>query len=288
MMKLKQYLRNSARPALPLFSLISCLLFLGCNSNIEPTYKEEDIPSAVQKICKEEYSLDVKTERTQNTLWIYAPLSKILHKEFIKNPDKMFDEEIAEKLRNIFTTIGRVVMSADKTPDFFCLVASDINLGLDYTIIGNTLDIKKSYAGIIPWPEANRRYVINFDINEDAIGDLYGEHIKAQDIEFGDFLAKQIAQRFDAKFQENESAKYFKPRRTKAKFKDNILIIQYEIAQILPPPKKVDIVSDIVDIAAYCIKTYEFKDFDSLQITDMKTKATNVFSASDMWARKSP
>ena len=158
MTKSKLFLKSSAKSAL-LFSLF-LINFLGCSSEIKPTYQENDIPHLVKKICKEEYNLDVTTFRTSTTLWVYAPLEKILHKDYGVDKDKIFDEDMIEKLRNILTTTGRVLISADKAPSFYALVASDVNIGIDYIIIGNVVDIKKSYSGFIPWMEANRRYLV--------------------------------------------------------------------------------------------------------------------------------
>ena len=134
MMKLKPSLKTLARPALLFVSTLSLLLLSGCSSKIEPTYKEKDIPYLIKKICKDEYNLDVTTQRTHNTLWIYAPMDKILHKDYGLKEDKIFDDEIMDKIRNIITTIGRVLISSDNTPQFFAFLASDIKLGIDYTI----------------------------------------------------------------------------------------------------------------------------------------------------------
>ena len=137
---------NSVKAALLLFSFFLYLNLSGCQNSLEPTFKEEDIPELVKQILKDEYKLDVITERTETTLWIYVPLPKILDKDYGVKEGKFFDEEMTDKLRNILSTVGRVVLSSNKAPEFFALWASDINIGLDYIIIGNVLDIKKSYG----------------------------------------------------------------------------------------------------------------------------------------------
>ena len=246
MMRSKLSSRNSARRVL-LFSLL-LLVFSGCESNIEPTYKEKDIPYLVKNICKNEYGLDVTTQRTNTTLWIYAPLSKILHKEYGVKEDKVFDEEIGEKLRNILTTVGRVLISADNTPEFFALLASDVNLGLDYSIIGNVLDIKKSYAGFLPWTESNRRYVIRFTLASDATNDQSGKHMKIYDVTLSDFLAEQIAQRIGAHFQGEELRKYFKVERSEGIFNQGTFIFRYAIKLTTEMKTPLDIQLEILKI----------------------------------------
>lgn len=286
MMRLKPSSKNSAKPALLFNFTLFLLLFLSsCSKPIEPTYKEEDIPYLVKQICKDEYNLEVTTQRTTTVLWIYAPLSKILHQDYGTKEDKIFDEEMSDKLRNILTTIGRVLISSDNTPEFFALTASDINLGLDYTIIGNVLDIKKSYAGFIPWTETNRRYVIGFRIAPEAIGDSSGTHLQVYEINLVDFLAEQIAQRIGAQFQGEERKKYFKVEKSKGSFRNDTFIFEYSIEQILKPPKEIDIKKEILNTITYCIKTYEFKDFTMVEINDLIRQDKLILSNATIWAR---
>lgn len=287
MMRLKLFLRNLVKPAL-LFNLLICIIFAGCKGQIEPTYKEENLTSLVKQICKDEYNLDVITARTSTTLWVYAPLSKILHKDYGKKEDKIFDEEMVDKLRNILTTIGRVLVSSERTPEFFVLVASDINIGLDYTIFANVLDIKKSYAGFTPFTETQKRYVIKFGLAPEAIQDTTGRHLKIYDIRLPDFLAQQIAQRIASLFQADELNKYFKVERSEGLFNNGTFIFAYSIREILRPEKNINVMKEILKTITYCIKTYEFEGFSSLEITDLLTQDKLVLSRQEIWVRPMP
>lgn len=284
-MRSKLYLKNSIKPVL-LFNLIFLfLLFLsGCDNSIKPTYKEDDIPFLVKKICKEEYKLDVVTIRSATTLWIYAPLPKILHKEYGAKDDKIFDEEMMEKMRNILTTVGRVLISSDNAPEFFALLVSDINIGLDYTIIGSALDIKKSYSGFIPWTESNRRYVTRAKINPAAINDTTGEHLEVMDIYLPDFLAEQIAGRIGGRFQEGALKGSFKVEKTDGVFKDDKFIFEYSINQTRPLKNKIDFKNEILNIAAYCIKTYEFKDFSAVELKNLLNSEDTIVGKDFIWS----
>ncbi|MFH0913496.1 MAG: hypothetical protein V1884_04370 [Candidatus Omnitrophota bacterium] len=288
MMRLKLSLRNTVRLAL-LFNLLIYVNLTGCKVRpIEPTYKEEELVSQVKQICKDEYGLDVITGRTPTTLWVYAPLSKILHQDYGKKDDKVFDEEILEKLRNILTTIGRVLISSNHTPEFFGLVASDINIGLDYAIFANTLDIKKSYAGFIPFTEMQKRYIIKFGASPAAIGDTTGKHVQIYDVTLGNFLAQQIAQRISGQFQAEGFNKYFKVEKSDGLFNNNAFIFAYSIKEILNPEKNVNVMKEILRTITYCIKTYEFRGFSNLEITDLVTQDKLVLSKEELWARPMP
>jgi len=281
-MRLKQYSRNSAKLAL-LFSFLAIFLFSGCENGTEPTYKEDQIPQLVKKICKDEYNLDVTTKRIGNTLWIYAPLQKILHKEFGQSEDKIFDEDMAEKLRNILTTIGRVLISSDNSPEFYALLASDVNLGIDYAMIGSALDIKKSYSGFIAWPEANRRYVIQFNLEPMAIDDYKGTHLKAMDIKMPYFLAMQIAQRISGFFQSEGNKNNFKIDKMEGRFVNGSFIFDYSITQIANLQNKIDIKKEILKIIAYCVKTYDFREFNSVELTNLITKDKLILNQAAIW-----
>lgn len=283
MMKSKLSLKNSTKSVL-LFSFLASLYLCGCSTQIEPTYKENDIPALVKKICKEEYKLDVTTVRTSTTLWIYAPLTKVLHKEFGTNAEKIFDEDMMEKLRNIMTAAGRVLISADVTPEFFGLVTSDINVGLDYTIIGNVLDIKKSYAGFLPWTEANKRYVVKFNVEPNAIGDSTGEHLQAEEIKLSDFLANQMAQRIAAFFQDENYKKYFKIEKTEGKYENKKFTFEYSVTQEANPPAPLDYKKEILNIIAYCLQTYEFKYFEEVEINDLIDQSKVILSRASIYA----
>ena len=284
MMKLKPSLKNSTRLAL-LFSLLVCINLTGCQKPIEPSFKEKDIPHLVKKICKEDYNLDVTTIRTPTTLWVYAPMNKMLDKEFGIKEDKLFDEEMTDKLRNIFTAIGRVLVSSDKTPEFFALTTSDIKIGLDYTITGSVLDMKKSYAEFIPLAEANRRYVVKLTVEPLAVNDTTGKHLQVYDVKMPSFLIEQIAQRIGARFQSEEWKKYFKVDRSEGSYVNNTFILTYSIGQVSKFDKEIDIKKEALDIITYCIKTYEFKDFSTIEINDLVKKEKTILNKAAILAR---
>ena len=268
------------------FSLIFCgFLSAGCfPDDIQPSYKEADIPVTIKKICREECSINVRPIRVGNTLWVYAPQPRLLHADFGKNPDKIFDEALLDKARNILTSISRVLLSSDKAPEFFILVLSDINIGLDYSLTANILDIKKSAAGMIPWNEANKRYVIAFEQSIDAKGDVRGDHLKVYDIKLPEFLSRQIAQRVRMLFQEEAIKKYFSLKDVSAGFRDRVFAFEYSMDKKAEPKEKPDIPRAILNIIAYCFKSYDFKDFSRVKIKDLQGGAINVYDSRDVQA----
>mgnify|MGYP001578301456 FL=1 len=287
-MRLKLSSRNSVKAALLLFSFFLCLNLSGCQESLEPTFKEEDIPYLVKQICKDEYKLDVLTHRTETTLWIYIPFEKILHKEYGVKEGKVLDEEMTDKLRNILTTVGRVVLSANKTPEFFALWSSDVTVGLDYIIIGNVLDIKKSYAGSLPFTEANKRYVIKFTVSPEAVKDTIGMHLKFNNVRMPDFLTQQMTQTLSVKFQGEILKKYFKVEKIDGVFSNEAFILEYSIQPLLKPDKPIDVMKEILNTVTYCIKIYDFQDFARVEINDLGKQDKIVLNKPEVLARPIP
>jgi hypothetical protein len=267
-------------------SVILCgFLSAGCFSDdIQPSYKEADIPVNIKKICREECKINVRPIRVGNTLWVYAPQPRLLHADFGKNPEKIFDEELLDKARNILTSISRVLLSSDKAPEFFVLVLSDINIGLDYSLTANILDIKKSAAGMIPWNEANKRYVIGFEQSAGAKGDVSGEHLKVYDLKLPEFLSRLIIQRVRMLFQEEPIKKYFSLKDVNAGFRDKVFTFEYSTDKKLEPKENSDIPRAILNSIAYCFKTYEFKDFTRVKIRNLEGGEIVVYESKDIQA----
>jgi hypothetical protein len=277
------------------FSAIFCsFLSAGCFfSDFPSTYKEADIPVQIKKICQGECKINVLPIRVGNTLWVYAPQPRLLHADFGKNPEKIFDEELLDKARNILTSISRVLLSADKAPEFFVLVLSDINIGLDYSLTANIMDIKRSAAGGIPWNEANKRYVIGFEQSADAKGDVRGEHLKTYDLKLPEFLSRQIIQRVRMLFQEEPIKKYFSLKDVFAGFRGQVFTFEYSMSEkdglkekldIPQLKEKLGISQAILKSIAYCFKTYDFKDFSRVRIRDLLGGTSVAYDSKDIQA----
>lgn len=167
-------------------------------------------------------------------------------------------------------------------------MVSDITIGLDYAIFVNVLDTKKLYAGFIPFTERQKRLVIKAGFSPGAIGDTTGKHVQIYDIKLGDFLAQQIAQRIIGQFQGENLNKYFKVEKSDGTFNNGAFIFAYSIKEVLKPEKKINVMKEILNTITYCIKTYEFQGFTSLEITDLATQDKLVLSRQEIWARALP
>jgi hypothetical protein len=121
-------------------------------------------------------------------------------------------------------------------------------------------------------------------VEPEAINDLTGTHLKAENIYMPDFLAKQIAQRIAALLQEDNYKKYFKIEKSEGKYEGKKFVFEYSLTKISEPKNPVDYKQEILHTIAYCVKTYEFKDFSEVEINDAMDQSKIILSMQAIWA----
>ena len=173
------------------------------------------------------------------------------------------------KSRNILITIGRVLTNSDNTPEFFALLASDINIGLDYTIIGNVLDMKKTYSGALPWVESNKRYIYKIQMATEAIGDTTGTHLIPYNIKLPNFLADQVVQRLVSQFSKEDIENKLTMEEVKSNFENGSFKFYIDTEKTEKSQKHTGITKEILKIFAFVIRDYDFNDFDTVEIHNL-------------------
>jgi hypothetical protein len=217
-MKLKQFLLNTVKANLCKIIILSFILS-SCKP-IQPTYREKDIQEAIRNICQSEYGFSVKTFWIGKTIWVYLPLERLL------NEKMLFDEDTLERISQVDLAISRVLLSSDKPPDFYCITASDIKqFGADYTIIGWVPDIVQYQLGFISRDDFFNRLVRKAQVNPESLGDKEGKHLEVFDVKLSDFLAEQIAQRIETKFNKEK----FTVNKVGGYFEDDTFKFEYDI-----------------------------------------------------------
>jgi hypothetical protein len=146
----------------------------GCS---EPTYPKDKIVPSIKEICKKEYKIDdVEVKIVGNTVGVYLPLEKLFEANFknLFQSGKVADlesllrihPEALDKIENVLNSLTRVIVSASKDVDFFVMKAVDTQVtGFQWTIIGNTNDIKRVNLMDISRSEYRKRRVEDLKIN---------------------------------------------------------------------------------------------------------------------------
>jgi len=285
-MKLKLSSKSLARAGLKLIPLI--LFLSACTSSTTPTFLKENVSKAVKDICKKEYQLDVVTNLTGRTFWVYMPLENIITKsqkpekyterflvedrknqfnervlrinylikpvpETEKQQDMSLDKSVNTKIFNVLQVIRRVLFSMDNSesknnPLFFCIVTADIANGFELKQVFHCLDLKKISYGFISQTEYQHRIVQDTEISPQIIGDREGRHLVYQDITLEDFLASQIQGRIRMKFQKPEVE------------------------------KNADIDREVSRVVSLTLNTYAFKNFSLVEMTNLATGAKIILN----------
>jgi len=284
-MKSKPSLRSLVKAGLKIIPLV--LLLSACSSSTTPSFLKENIPQAVQDICKKDYKLDVSSKLIGNTLWVYLPLEDIISKP--ENPDKYterffledkknyleerilkvnylvklaeekekqqevaLDKSVNEKIFKVLQIIRRVLFSVDNSkkddPLFFCIVTADIKNGFEIKQIFYSPDLKKISYGIISQTEYQHRIIQDSEISPQIIGDKTGAHLVYREISLAEFIASQIQSRIKLKFQKPEVE------------------------------RNADIDKEVLKIISYTLNTYGFNDFTFVEISNLVTGTKNILN----------
>lgn len=142
--------------------LFICLLFCGC---ARPTYPAGQLTTAVQKICKNEYKLDIKTRLIEKTLGISFSIDGLINEEL------ELSSQGAEKIEDAALALQRVSLSTDYPVQFYVLCARDSKLtGAEYLLIGNITDVKRISVQDISRSEYLQRLQRSFHIEPVTLG----------------------------------------------------------------------------------------------------------------------
>lgn len=92
MTKSKRSLMSLAKNVLKLVLLLSLIVSAGCTTSFTPTYTKRDLDKTVEKIFKDEYSMDAFARVTGRTMWVYIPIDELFTKTSGKDPNDLVKE----------------------------------------------------------------------------------------------------------------------------------------------------------------------------------------------------
>ncbi len=166
-----------------------------------------------------------------------------------KSTDKA-NEKLVEKM----TSNPITALKDEIPPEFFVIVFADTKRGVAIKTINYFEDMRMALSNppAISNDEYIKRYISEIYGDEDLIGDKTGERLKTEEIQLGDFLAKQIENRI--KFQFTQSG--------------------------FPPTGAVQ--DEIWGIIAETCRLYEFKDFEKIKLIDLQTEKESTFDKSQL------
>ena len=249
------------------------------------------------KICREEYKLNITTKRLKNTYWIYVTTPESLFDFESENasfkkpglkfkqrfsvlftdgkfekPSFHFEYDIIDKKKspegygyktsyskqyskihnNIFTAVAGAFLDVDpgstpKLPDFFVTVVADITRGIEAQGTFYIRDFKRYMSGDLPHEEYIKRYLSKTKGDTAIINDKSGAHLDYKETEWPQFNSEQILNRMAFQFAQSD----------------------------FPPQGSAE--DAILKIIADTTRYYQFDDFDSIRLNNLRTATEYLF-----------
>ncbi|MBI1977912.1 MAG: hypothetical protein HYS55_04085, partial [Candidatus Omnitrophica bacterium] len=174
----------------------------GCG---KASYPEGKIERAIQEICSKEYGIEeVEVKFTGKTVGVFLPLKKLFTTDVreeilagrISNLESLFEPEpqALEQLENVLFTISRVLLSSDKSVDFYILEATDVeSTGLQLILTGFVGDVKRVRLWDISRSEYRKRVLHELKFNRAV---LWEKPIRDFFRDVADFDLEELAKRY--------------------------------------------------------------------------------------------
>ncbi len=210
------------------------ILICGCTA----TYSKETLSESVVELCREEYSINVKSKVVGKTLAIYLPLPSLFDITLSIN------KKAQEMMQNVILSASRIVLSTDADIKYYCVIAQDIRLPeIQVIVIKYVTDVKRAFFQDISRGEYFKRTIFDININpqskkEESVKKIFSKHninpeleesvleeffrstpiemkdfgywqdeFYVKDIEFPEFVAEQMSYRIRNRFREQELLK---------------------------------------------------------------------------------
>ncbi len=299
--------KRPAGRALAGLLLIFALSQAGCG----PTYPKEIVDEAIMQLCREEYSLDVKVEIVGRTIGVYIPIEGLFSTTL--NPS----EEAQDKINDVLLSVTRVALSTDAPLDFYIVITQDALLPeIEVVLIRYIKDVKLFYYGQISRGDFFKRMIVDIKLTPQAqkekvlrkvferlnimeadeliseylstsevttIGDIgyWNNTFFIKDIDMGEFLGLQIAERVKLEFVTSASLEEdFRLNLIEGKFLEEGGKRFFRFTFDVEGGESDEIFGTILDEAAGVLHGYKFEDFWNIEIIDARNNEV-LFAAPD-------
>ena len=254
--------------------LISFILIFLSSCTIPSTYSRKNIQKAIQNICKDEFNIDVKVRSSGETIWVYAPFEELI------TEDGQWNEKAQSSRAKIFLTLGRVFLSIDNRPKFYCILASNIKgAGLDAYTIGYIPDMVEFNLGFISLKERDNRVVFISFPNPNAVGDFSGAHIQEYDIPIGEFIAYLVRQRLEKKFSTPRLNKNFQLEKVSTHYWANNLKVNFDIRTTKPQEGLINPFDEARRITKEILDIYNTsRDIAEIEVNNLLTGDVGIYT----------
>lgn len=166
---------------------------------------------------------------------------------------KAAGDKAGRESSNSHKELVHAYLSTEQAPNIFVIVLANIKLGLEIKMMVTLEDLKRGSSDQSFGEEYQKRFVAEpITGHTNIINDIKGEHLNAHDVSWNEFIAKQIV--------------------TRSRF-------QYQQSQHKP---STNTANEIVMQAKQSIEAYQFKDFDSINLHNLRDNTTTSISRQEL------
>lgn len=231
------------------------------------SYPAAEVPQSIERICKEEYKLDVKARVSGKTAGALFVLDSLLDEK-----EQQISKDVYEQMSKVMMVITRVALSSDLPLDFCKVVIRDRARTGELIVVRSIDDARRAQAEAIGIEESMNRTLFSQEKpqgGEDGLEDFVLKEVKLED-----FLADQIAQRLRFEVMKGAQAEIaassgqplvlvdgsFDTAYGKRTFRFSILSLKAD--------RSYDLMQKVLKTATGVLRGYKFTAYDDLEIQD--------------------
>lgn len=218
-------------------------------STFEGDYKEKqyrfllDITDGIKTSKDPGYKSDATEAFVKNRLTIYGALEAYLEINELPGDRHFIDKERDEKRQKMLENYVPPV----NAPEFIGIVIANTKKGIAYKTVLNLNDYKQYRSEVLTSDEYNLREISELYGDQTLINDKEGKNLEKKPVTWSWFLIEQVKNRVNFKFLRSDF-----------------------------PPNK-DIIIEIASIIADTFRYYEYADYSSVLINDLRDKTSYNF-----------
>ena len=176
-----------------LWSVVCLSLLSGCGPKY--TYPADTVPKSIEKICKEEYKIDVTARVVGKTV------GALVYIDSIMDPKGQVPREVNEVMGKVLMVVTRVALSTDLPVEYCTVLIRDKEHSSELVIIRSLDDTKRANADAIGIEESINRTLLGQAKFETS---PTGEHpFVLKEVRKENFLADQMVQRIRLDFSKD-------------------------------------------------------------------------------------
>ena len=155
------------RTFVPCMALIASVGFLlgtlpGCS---QVTYPKEKVIARLIELCQKEYHININAKVSGSNLGVHINFATLFGDNFD------FKEEALNILEDVLTSVRRICLSTDSNFEFYTVVGSDQNNGVELVMTRNILDLKQVMYGNIGRNDYAQRMMLKVRPDVNLLGE---------------------------------------------------------------------------------------------------------------------